>query len=392
MPSRLRLLVSAYAISSFGSYLDMVALGLFALHLTGSPLQTGLFMALRLGSGLVCGPVAGWLATRLPRKPLMVCADVLAAVSLLVLAATPSMGLLYGLAVILGAVQALWGVALRSSVPEIVGHDRRARANSLLVTGRSAAMLLGFAASGVLVTWLGYRAVLLTDAATYLLSAALLVAVPFPRRAAATARQRGTRRPGAVLAELTPALIAMIGLRAADAFGSASHNIALPLYATKAFPAAPAAFAATFTTAWALGSLVTGRWLTRRGDVGGTRGFGAATALMSVFFVAAFTGLPIWLLVPVVFAAGAADTYAEVVYTTRLQAVDDAQRAGVFGWAAAVQNAGFGLGMVGCAALLEVFEPLPVVLVAHAVVVVVALAYLASVVRKGRLRTVEAAR
>src|SRR5688572_17762254 len=104
----------------------MVALGLFALHLTGSPLQTGLFMAVRLGSGFVAGPVAGRLATRLPRKPLMICADLLAAVSLLTLAARPSMELLYGLAVVLGAVQAQWGVALRSSVPELVGQDRRA--------------------------------------------------------------------------------------------------------------------------------------------------------------------------------------------------------------------------------------------------------------------------
>ncbi|GAA1369509.1 MFS transporter [Catellatospora chokoriensis] len=392
MPSRLPLLVSAYAMSSFGSYLDMVALGLYALHLTESPLQTGLFMALRVGSGFVAGPVAGRLATRPRRKHLMICADLLAAASLLTLAASPSMELLYGLAVILGAVQSLWGVALRSSVPEIVGQGRRARANSLLVTGRSGAMLLGFAASGVLVTWLGYQTVLVIDALTYLACAAMLAGVPFPRLGATSAEGHEPRRAETGLAALTPVLGAMIALRVADAFGSASHNVALPLYANLIFPGAPAAFAATFTTAWALGSLVTGRWLAGMRDVGGERGFGVATALMSVFFVVAFTGLPIWLLIPVVFAAGAADTYAEVGYTTRLQTIDDAQRAGVFGLAASAQNAGFGLGMVGCAALLEVFEPLPVVAAAHAVALVAALGYLVFAVRKGRARTVEAVR
>jgi predicted MFS family arabinose efflux permease len=396
VPSRLPLLVSAYAVSTFGSHLDMVALGLFALHLTGSPLQTGLFMALRVASGFVAGPVAGRLATHLPRKPLMICADGLAAVSLVTLAASPSMALLHGLAVILGACQALWGVALRSSVPEIVGQDRRARANSLLVTGRSGAMLLGFAASGVLVTWLGYRTVLLIDASTYLACAAMLAGVPFPRRGAESAPRgadgRESRRAGTVLTALTPILGAMIGLRVADAFGSASHNVALPLYANLILPGAPAVFAATFTTAWAVGSLLTGRCLAGRRNVGGEREFGIATALMSVFFVVAFTGLPIWLLIPAVFAAGAADTYAEVSYTTRLQAVDDAQRAGVFGWATSAQNAGFGLGMLGCAALLEVFEPLPVVAAAHAVALVAALGYLVFAVRKGRVRAVEAVR
>lgn len=390
-PPRLPLLVSAYAVSSFGSYLDMVALSLFALHLTGSPLQTGLFMALRVGSGFVAGPVAGRLATRLPRKPLMICADVLAAASVLALAASPSMELLYGLAVVLGAVQALWGVALRSSVPEIVGQDGRARANSLLVTGRSSAMLLGFAASGVLVTWLGYQAVLIIDALTYLICAAMLAAVPFPRRGGQTAEGGEPRPAGTVLAALTPVLGAMIALRVADAFGSASHNVALPLYANLVSPDAPAAFAATFTTAWALGSLVTGRWLAGGRNVG-ERGFGVATALMSVFFVLAFTGLPLWLLIPVLFAAGAADTYAEVSYVTRLQAVDGARRARAFGWATSAQNAGFGLGMVCCATLLEVFPPLPVVVASHAVALAVALGYLVLAVRTGRIRKVEAVR
>src|SRR5690349_20104595 len=102
-----RLLVAAYAGSSFGTYLDMVSLGLYALHVTGSPLQTGLFMALRLGSGVVAAPLAGLLAARLPRKTLMITADLTAAAAVAAVAWSGSAQLLYALAAVLGATQAV---------------------------------------------------------------------------------------------------------------------------------------------------------------------------------------------------------------------------------------------------------------------------------------------
>ncbi|MFI6824584.1 MFS transporter [Micromonospora sp. NPDC050187] len=403
----LRLVATAHAVSTFGSFLNLVALGLFVLHLTGSTVQTGVFMAVRLAAGFLAGPVAGRLAARLRRPYLMIGADLVAAGMLTLLVVVPAGArttVLYGLAVALGVGQTLWGVAMRAHLPTMVGPDRLTRANGLVVTLRSVGMLLGFASAGVLVGWLGYHVAFLVDAATYLLSALLLV--PVARRTTAADRSAATTGdtagatavPGGqpatagrasgrfgLLRAVAPVVPAMIAVRAADALGSASHNVGLPVYATLVRPDSPATFAATFTTAWAAGSLLAGRWAARRAKRSGhgptELPFGVATCLMSVCFVLAFTGLPVWLLIPVTLAAGAADGYAEISYTTRLQAVDADLRPRLFGFASAAQNAGFGLGMIVCAALLDRFPPLPVVGTAHGLALAVALVFLVAHVR-----------
>ncbi|WP_141714197.1 MFS transporter [Micromonospora inyonensis] len=61
-------MATAHAVSTFGSFLNLVALGLFVLHLTGSTVQTGAFMAVRLAAGFLTGPVAGRLAGRHRRR------------------------------------------------------------------------------------------------------------------------------------------------------------------------------------------------------------------------------------------------------------------------------------------------------------------------------------
>ncbi|HEX6289050.1 MAG TPA: MFS transporter, partial [Herpetosiphonaceae bacterium] len=167
-------LVAGYAISSFGSFLNMVALSLFVYHLSGSALQTGLYMTLRLVASFFGGLAAGNLVARYPRKPLMIVSDVTQGLGLLVLLVVPStiqLETLYVLSVVLGLCSTLSGVALRSSIPEIVGQDQRVRANGLLVTGRSFATVLGFASAGMIVAWSGYETAFLIDAITFFISA-----------------------------------------------------------------------------------------------------------------------------------------------------------------------------------------------------------------------------
>ncbi|MBB4961893.1 MFS family permease [Micromonospora polyrhachis] len=420
--------------SSYGTYLNLVTLSLFAYQLTGSGLQTGLFMALRLGSGIVAGLAAGILAARHSRRALMIGCDLLSAGAITVLALAPPSTqhlLLYGVAVVLGVTQTQWGVAMRASVPDLVGADRRTGANSQLVTARSVAMLLGFASAGVLVAQWGFQRVFLIDAASYLLCALLLLGVPLGRAArtgvatgprddsgtptpteapdatgtltptppgTADKPRRWTIRrwlPAAGAVRAVPALLlAMVAVRSMDAFGSASHNVGLPIYASLISPENPASFAATFLTAWAVGSLAAGAFLSWRGHKREpTRPeltFGIATCLMSVFFVLSFTAPPVWLLVVLAAAAGAADGCAEITYTARLQGVPNDVRAQVLGFAVTAQNTGFGLGMVGCAALLDVFAPFPVVAVAHMAALAAAIGFLVvhiRTVRAGRRRS-----
>ncbi|MFI5495958.1 MFS transporter [Actinoplanes sp. NPDC051859] len=397
-----RLLTVGNAVSSYGSFLSMVALSLFAFHLTGSALQTGLFMALRLATSFVAGLLAGGLVSRLDRKRLMVGADLTQAVALAGLVAAPvalQSSLLYGVAVVTGACGTLSAVALRSSVPAIVGPDQRIRANALLVTGRSIAMVAGFASAGLVVSTLGFTAALLIDAATFLFSAVNLVRLPLTTREAPA--PDAETPPGLLTAQRlaigflrgTPILLAMIALRAIDGFGSAAHNVGLPVLSSTLDPAHPATFMAQFWTSWAVGNIVAqrvvARWLSRGARSVSEWAFGLGAALMSGAFILAFTTPPLILGVLIAVVAGIADGFTEIAYTSRLQAAPDVHRGYVFGFSAMVENIGFGTGMVLSAALLERSSPLAVVATFHGTAVALALIFLGVLALRRRRRPAE---
>lgn len=380
-----RLLVLGNGISAYGSYLNMVALNVFVYDATGSALAAGLFMAVRLATSVVSGWISGRLVSVHDRKRLMVGADLCQAVALLSLLLAPDgvrPGLLYVLAVVTGGCSTLSQVALRSSIPEIVGAEHRVRANGLLVTGRSLAMIAGFASSGVVVAQLGYSAAFALDAATFLVSATVLFLLPVRTRAAEDPPDGGSapvsgagRRTVRVLLATAPLLMAMIAIRAVDGLGSSSHNVALPLYSSSLDPDHPATFISQFWATWALGNIlaqqVIGRVTKKTGRTPGERAFALGACVMSAGFIVVFSGLPTVPAVIAALVAGAADGFTETVYVSRLQNTPDEQRGRLFGLSASAENTGFGLGMLVSGALLERFSPLQVVAAFHGLAIAV---------------------
>jgi MFS family permease len=387
--SRFRVLVAGYGTSSFGSYLNMVALNLFVYEATGSAFATGLFMMVRMASGFVAGLLGGVIAARLPRKAVMISCDLVQAGVLLTFAVVPQtvrLQMLPVVAISTGLLTTTSTVLLRSSVPDLVGPEHRLRANGLLVTGRAVAMALGFATGGVLVSMLGYQSAFLVNAGTFAASAATLavLALRFPPRT--TAAERGPRasfrtRQRIALAALlaAPAVLAIVLIRAVDAFGSASHQVGIPIYATMLQPGNPANFVGDFWAAWAVGLFAAHQLVTRLYR-GGRRhdewSFVGGTAIMSAAFIVAFAGIAQpWVLI-LALVAGLADGFTEITYTTRVQAEPDPARGYFFGLTAMAENAGVGLGTLVAGGLLEVWRPLGVAGVMHGLVVVLALSYL----------------
>ncbi|MFD0003232.1 MFS transporter [Streptomyces sp. NPDC127178] len=393
-----RLLVLGNGISAYGSYLNMVALNVFVYDATGSALAAGLFMAVRLATNVVSGWVSGRLVSTYDRKRLMVGADLCQAVALLTLLLAPDatrVGLLYVLAVVTGGCSTLSQVALRSSIPEIVGAEHRVRANGLLVTGRSLAMIAGFASSGVVVAQLGYSAAFALDAASFLVSATVLFLLPVRTRAVqkdaaagGTAASSGAaRRTARALLATAPLLMAMIAIRAVDGLGSSSHNVALPIYSSSLDPDHPATFISQFWATWAIGNIVAqqviGRVTKKTGRTPGERAFALGACVMSAGFIVVFSGLPTLPAVIAALVAGAADGFTEIVYVSRLQAAPDEQRGRLFGLSASAENAGFGLGMLVSGALLETFSPLQVVASFHGLAIVLCGTLLLLLLRRG---------
>ena len=393
-----RLLVLGNGISAYGSYLNMVALNVFVYDATGSALAAGLFMAVRLATSVVSGWVSGRLVSAYDRKRLMVGADLCQALALLSLLLAPDgirPGLLYVLAVVTGGCSTLSQVALRSSIPEIVGAEHRVRANGLLVTGRSLAMIAGFASSGVVVAQLGYSAAFALDAATFLVSATMLFLLPVRTRSAPAAAGAGSAKDSGaarwtarMLLGTAPILMAMVAIRAVDGLGSSSHNVALPIYSSSLDPDHPATFISQFWATWAIGNIVAqqviGRVTKKSGQTPGERAFALGACVMSAGFIVVFSGLPTVPAVIAALVAGAADGFTEIVYVSRLQTAPDEQRGRLFGLTASVENFGFGLGMLVSGALLEAFSPLQVVGAFHGLAIVLCLILLGWLLRRNR--------
>ncbi|WP_217222685.1 MFS transporter [Streptomyces anulatus] len=410
---RFRFLVAGYAVSSYGTFLNMVALNLFVYETTGRALAMGLFMAVRLASGFVAGLVVGGLLARFSAKSIMLWANVGQGAVMLVLILAPDgmlTGALMAVSVVIGACGTLFMVALRSSIPEMVGEDRRAWANSLSITGRSLAMVAGFASAGVVVSLVGYTAAFLVDMATFVACAVTVALLPIaggkgaggkeadgsaPESSEASegsggsvagkdasAAKSGRRwRPVAFLAlAAAPGMGLMVALRGVDAFGSSSHNAALPIYSTSLDASNPAVFVSAFWCVWALGNIgaqqVIQRYAQRTGHSVGALGFGYGTVVMSAAFIAAFAGFPLAVTAVIALIAGAADGLTEVAYTSHLQTLPATLRGHAFGLSATFENLGFGVGMILVAAALDRFSPLAVVGWSHGAAIVVAVVFL----------------
>ncbi|MFI9765995.1 MFS transporter [Streptomyces sp. NPDC052415] len=387
---RFRLLVTSYAVSAYGNYLNLIALSLFSYEVTGTAFGIGAVMALRLLAGVAAGPVAGAVAARFGRRAVMIGADTAQAGAMTVLAVcgtrTP-LWVLGGAVMVLGAGNTFFGVALRSAVPVMVGQEGRVRANGLLVTARSLATVLGFASAAPVIAHGGYNTAFAVNAASFVVSgAALLVLRPrteeeTPSRAAESGPAPSWWRAGAGLPAL---LLGLIALRGTDALASSSHNVALPVAAGLADAVDPALYMSRFWVAWAVGTLLAHQVLKRGGAARGERAFALGTCAMSCSFVLAFTGLPAVALTVAAAAAGFADGWTEIVYTSRLQAAGDRERGRLFGLSATAEQGGFALGTVAAAAALESLSPLTVVALFHGIAVCGALALLLAV-RAGRV-------
>ncbi len=390
--ARFRWLVGAYGLSSCGNHLNIVALGLFTYQVTGSGLGVGLLMALRLGAGSLTGLVAGAVAARFDRRRVMICTDLAQALAMVVLAATANHAdvVVLGCAVlVLGAGNCVFTVALRSAVPEMVGQAARVRANGLLVTAKSVAMVVGFGSAGPVIGFGGFPAAFAVNAASFVVSAVTLALIRLRTNAPADDQPAGDVAGARIaFAAIAPVLLFMVLVRGIDALASASHNVALPVLASVVEPDGAADFLSRFWVAWAIGVLLAHQVVTRSGGLGtakrADRVFALATCAMSVCFTLAFVGLPTPALLCVVLFAGLADGVTEIAYTSRLQEAPDRQRSRLFGLSATAETSGFAVGMVAVGVALEVLPTVAVVGAFHGSALCAATAFLVSAAVRGR--------
>lgn len=177
----------AQVVSQSGDWLNRVASLVLIGRLGGSWAQMGALygveLAIRLLPSAILGPLAGPVADRMPRRMLMVLADLSRAgvVLCFLLVREPSdLPLLYALIVVQMAIGIFFDAARTGALPDTVSREELHDAYALSAVTWSLTLCLGSLAGGWLVTWIGVGGVFAVDAATYVASAACLIGLRLP--------------------------------------------------------------------------------------------------------------------------------------------------------------------------------------------------------------------
>lgn len=177
-------------VSQLGDWLNRMAVLALIEELAGATeaaaalgLMFATELATRIGPTALVSPLAGPIADRLPRRRLMVAADLgrgLVVLGLCLVDEPADLPWLYGLVLAQMVIAPFFEAARSASVPNLVPSDRLTDAHALSSATWSTMLAFGSAAGGLVVTLVGTQGAFVLDAGTYLLSALLLLGLRLP--------------------------------------------------------------------------------------------------------------------------------------------------------------------------------------------------------------------
>jgi len=174
------LLWSGGLISMIGTWMILAALPFYIYRVTGSALATsGLLMAY-IAPGVLFGSVAGVFVDRWDRKRVLVVGNLIQAAIiplLLLVEANGWIWLIYVVAFFESTVNQFLGPAENALLPTLVDEEQLISANSLNALNDNLARIVGAALGGILLGVVGLNNVVIFDALSYLVAAALIALV-----------------------------------------------------------------------------------------------------------------------------------------------------------------------------------------------------------------------
>jgi MFS family permease len=185
-------------ISLVGTQVTFLALPLTAVLVLGArPVEMGLLAAVSSAPYLLFGLIAGVWVDRLPRRPILVGANLGRGLLLGLVPASALLGLLampqlYAVAFGVGLLTVFFDVSYQAFLPGLVRRDQLVEGNSKLEASYSFAQIAGTSLGGALVQLLTAPVAIVVDAVSFFVAAASLVAIPAPTPP--TAPTRSARR------------------------------------------------------------------------------------------------------------------------------------------------------------------------------------------------------
>jgi len=262
---------SAETISVFGTLMGPLQFTA-VLALQASPLQVALLSASGLAPGLLFGLLVGAWVDRLPRRPVLIVADLgrmflVGSVPAAFLLGALRMEQLYLVNFLCGGLTTFFDVAHHAYVPSLVDREDLVEANSKLAGGASVVEVVAFSAGGWISQLLSAIVAAAIDAVTYLCSALLLLSINKQEPPVSV----GDAAPRAILSEITdgvrevwhrPLLRSLAIAMFFSSLGDGVIGAAILLYGVDELALAPGLLGTVFALGGissAAGAVVTGR-------------------------------------------------------------------------------------------------------------------------------------
>ncbi|MFI7130696.1 MFS transporter [Nonomuraea sp. NPDC050153] len=170
-----RAIFVAHIVSMTGTVLAQLALTVLVYVRTDSPLLAAVTFALPMLPQLVAGTLLSALVDRVPNRRLLVGCNLVSAVlaAAMAIPGAPTAALL-ALGFALGLIRPVFGGARAATMPQVLPGDAYVPGRSLMRVVAQVAQIGGFAVSGIALTLVSPGTLLLADAVSFGLSAALL--------------------------------------------------------------------------------------------------------------------------------------------------------------------------------------------------------------------------
>jgi MFS family permease len=349
--------------SELGNGAAYVALLLVAYSRLHSGWAISLVLLADFLPGIVLAAPFGALVDRLPRRPLMIGADLLRAGAFLGLAVTPSFAGTIALALLAGVGTAMFRPAANAALPGMLTEEQRSPAVALNSASMSIGMTVGPLLTALVLLVGSPTSVLAINGFTFLVSAALIrtldLASHDDERESSTPESESesvwaATREGARAARRIPGVTTLLVVVFGGVLAAGLMNVAEPLLATGPLHAGSSGYSvlvAVYGAAMALSSIAFAkarssvndlrRWLLLGLGLQGVGMIGSALAPSFGFAIATFA------------VTGASNTFADAPVIRLCQELVGARLLGrVFGLRYMLGNLGFVLAFVSAGAVL----------------------------------------
>lgn len=379
-----KLLLYVKALSDFGMFMDNIVLNVVVFAATGSPGWLAATMAARTLGGVIASLFSGILADRYNRRKIMIYSDVARGVLIIMLIPFPEPVIILVASFLIGLINSFFTVSFQSEIPQIFGEDKVLQTNSFIARLTSISLVGGFIGAGLITDVLGYEATLAIDAATYLISALVLVKIKWETTSYGSAKVLGGIKEKVksigndlkevyIYVKLAPLLLMLNIVFLVGAFAGSSHNLGIPLLAESIDPSRQTFYYGFIWGVWGVGSVLATYTLPKLQWLTDSKLYIAAfvcAILMSTGFIIFLSNTTVWIIFLFAFFTGIFDACFTTLHSTILQKSENHIRGRIFGVGMLLKSLGFALGFIVAPILLENLTMPQMVWVLHGTLII----------------------